>query len=335
MNPPASTTNNRSWLIQWGVGIVLTAAAVFVLSRVVSWEELTTAFQAIPPITLVWVSAVYLISMGFRVVAWQTLLERKVSLWHTFLALNEGYFLNNILPLRLGEIGRAFLLGRRSGLGTLRVLSTIVVERVYDLVIASSLLLAMLPLVVKLDWVRPLATVLLVALLGGLVGLYFAARNRETVERWLTRLGGRWKPVQRWVLPSLHNILDGFAALTRFDLFVLSFLALGFSWFLAMVRDYILVGTLFSGAPFWWVVLAISAASLGGALPSMAASLGLFEGAATGALTLAGAPAEVGLTYALVIHAVHLVFSSLIGGLALTREGKSLTGIITDLRNLK
>ena len=73
------------------------------------------------------------------------------------MTLNEGYFFNNILPFRMGELARAFLMGRRSRLGMFYVLSTIVVERSYDLVIAASLLLLTLPLALKLEWARPIA----------------------------------------------------------------------------------------------------------------------------------------------------------------------------------
>jgi len=68
-------------------------------------------------------------------------LQRKVTVWRAGLGLAEGYFINNILPLRLGEIGRSFLMGRRTGLGTLGVLSTVVIERFYDLAFAAIMLL--------------------------------------------------------------------------------------------------------------------------------------------------------------------------------------------------
>mgnify|MGYP001192831637 CR=1 FL=1 len=76
----ATARKNRGWFLQWGIGILLTAVAVFFLTRVISWEELKAAFVAVPPTTLLLCLAIYLFSMGLRALAWQTLLQRRVSL---------------------------------------------------------------------------------------------------------------------------------------------------------------------------------------------------------------------------------------------------------------
>jgi uncharacterized membrane protein YbhN (UPF0104 family) len=67
----------------------------------------------------------------------------------------------------------------------------------------------------------------------------------------------------------------------------------------------------------------------------MAASLGTFEGAATGAMVLAGAKPEVGLAYALIIHVIHLIFSSIFGLIGLSQEGESLSRLIADFRKAR
>jgi hypothetical protein len=82
-----------------------------------------------------------------RGMGWRTLLQDKVTLSQTFFTLNEGYLLNNFLPLRMGEVGRAYLLGRKSGLGFWRVLSSILLERGLDMLLTVALLLGTLPFV--------------------------------------------------------------------------------------------------------------------------------------------------------------------------------------------
>ena len=330
-----AASKDRGWQLQWGIGVIFTALAVYILSRVIHWEDLKAAFLALSPTSLAISVGIYLISFGLRAWCWQTLLQRKVSLWRAWLGLSEGYFLNNILPLRLGEIGRAFLMGRRTGLGTLNVLSTVVVERFYDLAFASALLLSTLPFVLKMDWARPAAIVILVVIITGLFLLYLAARNRVSLEVWLGQLAKRIPLIQKWVMPSIHSVLEGFSVLTNFQLFIISMLALGLSWGTGIFRDWTILGNLSPGAPYWWALLALSASNLGGALPSMAASLGTFEGAATGALVLAGASPETGLAYALIIHGIHLVISTVMGLIGLSLEGESFSGLIADLRKAR
>ena len=320
----------RAWL-RFVPGVLVTLLALWFLSRAVDWSRFLVTLASIPAWVLLLNVAIYLISMIARALCWQTLLQRKVSPGRAVLALNEGYFLNNILPLRLGELGRAVLLGKRSQLGTFHVLSTIVVERSYDMVFAASLLLMVLPLVLQMEWARPVAIVLLAVIVASLVALFLAARYRVWLEGRLQVWSERFH-LLRWFLPMAHSLLEGFSVLNRFEFFVVSFGFLALSWGLAIFRDWALIGQLVPGAPLWWAVLAISASNLGGALPSAAASLGVFEAAAVSALSLVGVPPEAGLAYALIVHVTHLISSSLIGAYALSQEGRGLAEIISDLR---
>ena len=58
-----------------------------------------------------------------------------------FFADGEGYLLNNFLPFRLGELGRAFLLSRKSGMTFSEILPTIIIERAVDLAFSAAILL--------------------------------------------------------------------------------------------------------------------------------------------------------------------------------------------------
>src|SRR6266536_1417671 len=81
-------------------------------------------------------------------IVWRTLLRNRASYQDVFFTIGEGYLLNNFLPFRLGEIGRAFLLSRKSDMQFMEILPTIVIERTMDLGYSAVILLAALPFVV-------------------------------------------------------------------------------------------------------------------------------------------------------------------------------------------
>jgi uncharacterized membrane protein YbhN (UPF0104 family) len=169
----------------------------------------------------------------------------------------------------------------------------------------------------------------------GLLILYLAARNREWVESLVERLAGRWTLVRRFLLPQLHSILNGFSALTKIEYFAGSVALLASSWFLAILRDWLLIRVFVPDAPLWWAALGISAANLMGAVPSMMASLGTYELGAVGALTLVGMAKEPILAYALITHVTHLIFSSIIGAYGLSREGKTIQELYGEIRRVR
>ena len=76
----------------------------------------------------------YFIAVLFRTLRWQYLLApiKIVSVKTLYPIVVVGYMANNILPLRLGEIVRAYYVGEKENVSKLASLATIAVERVLD-----------------------------------------------------------------------------------------------------------------------------------------------------------------------------------------------------------
>ncbi len=319
-------------LLRWLLGPIITILALFLLSRLVDWQQFVVSITSIPMGIIFLTVVFYLVSLILRSLAWQLLLQRKATPIQTVITLSEGYFFNNLLPFRIGELARGYLMGRRSGLGLFRVLSTIVVERSYDLVIAAGFFLATIPLALKLKWAEPAAILLLAVIGAALIVLFFIAQRQAWVEQKVAIISVRWPRINRWLLPQIHSLLDGFSVLTRVELFAGSLVLLLSSWSLAIVRDWILIRCFVPTAPLWWAALGISAANIAGAVPSVMGALGTFELGGTGALTLVGMPGEAALAYLLVVHGIHLSISTCLGAYGLSQEGQTLTSLYADIR---
>ena len=319
-------------MINWLPGVLFSLLAIFILSRIVSWQQLVHALQSVDLRVMVPALVFFMLGLFTRALAWQTILQRKVPYWKTFFALNEGYLLNNIFPLRLGELGRAVLLGRSSGLGTLPVLSSIVVERSFDLAISACLLLITLPMALNMSWARPLAWGILLLVAAALFVLALGARYRERITAYAVNRGADRTKIGHWLLPKTESLLSGFAALTDIRLFAASFGLLSLSWVFAVTEDWFLVRGFVPNAPFWWGAFIIGAAALGGAIPSSSGAVGVLEAAVVSALVVLGMNQSVALAYGIVMHMIQLAISSTLGMIGLARDGESLAGIYNELR---
>ena len=85
-----------------------------------------------------------------RSIRWRVLLtaEGKVPVWLAFWATAAGYFGNNVLPARAGEVVRSLMISRYSGFSKAFVLTTALSERVVDAIVlisVSALVLLTLP----------------------------------------------------------------------------------------------------------------------------------------------------------------------------------------------
>jgi uncharacterized protein (TIRG00374 family) len=322
-------------LRRWLPGLLISGIALWLVLRTVAWKDVGEALGTMSLGSLALAVLLYMVSMTARAVCWHTLLQRKVPLKRAFFVMNEGYLLNNIFPLRLGEVGRAVLLGNSSPIGILAVFSTIIVERSYDLVIASSLLLSTLPLVLTMDWARPLALTILGIVILGLSAVVIMAHFRNPVMQWLERRPIHWKFFRSWFIPKYGSVLDGFSVLNRPSFLVISLSLMLLSWGLALVQDFVLLRNVVPEAPFWWVGFALGAAAIGAGLPSVAAALGVFEAAIVGTLSLVGVAAGKALAFALVAHAMQFTLSTLMGVIGLTLEGENLVSLYAKLTSRK
>ena len=84
-----------------------------------------------------------------------------------------------------------------------------------------------------------------------------------------------------------------------------------------------------------WGMFGLGAAAFGGAIPSLPGAVGTFEGAFGGALTLLTGDESTALAVALTARFYNYLNSGVIGGIGLSREGQTLSGIYEQIRNFR
>ena len=86
----------------------------------------------------------YWVALTLRSWRWRIILApvRRLPLGLVMYGLLVGYAANYVLPARLGELVRANFLGRRYGVSRLAVIGTIVVERLFDVIVFIGFILA-------------------------------------------------------------------------------------------------------------------------------------------------------------------------------------------------
>jgi len=126
---PKRTPDKKLWI---GIGISL--FFLFLLFRKIDFHKLQSAFGEMDCRYLLPAVFFSFVSYFFRAVRWKYLLLplKKTRMKNLFPATIIGYMANNLLPARLGEFVRAYVLGVKEGLGTSAVFATLVVDRLFD-----------------------------------------------------------------------------------------------------------------------------------------------------------------------------------------------------------
>jgi glycosyltransferase 2 family protein len=322
---------------RWLPGAVISILLIAVIFYFVDLRAMLDALRNANYGLLLIAFAIGFLWVAVRAIVWRTLLRDRPSYSDVFWTVGEGYLLNNFLPFRLGEIGRAFLLSRKSGMQFMEILPTIVIERVVDLGFNAAIFLAALPFVVGSEGAGNIGIVIGTIVVLGLVFLYVLARNNRWALSLFQKLSERWPSLQRFGGSFLESFFAGLSVLTDGWLFLRFLFWMAVNWGIAIFSYYLIIRSFFPQAQLIWGMFGLGAAAFGGAVPSLPGAVGTFEGAFGGAVTLlAGTGNEsTALAVALTGRLYNYVNSLTIGGIGLLREGQTLSGIYTQLKALR
>jgi glycosyltransferase 2 family protein len=316
-------------------GVIISALSLVAIFYLVDLRRLIDALRLADYRFIFLLLVITLIWIVVRSIAWRTLLQERAPLSMVFLTLNQGYVLNNILPLRLGEVGRAFLLSRKAHLGFLQVFSTVLIERALDVALAAGVLLGTLPFVVGGGFAWQVAVLAGGLVLFGLLLLHLLARNQLRAqilyERWSQRLpalGKLLKPHQ------LEAAFEGLAVLVDGRRFLRVLFWMLLNWAIAILQFYVLMRAFFPEARLIWATLTLGVMAMGVAVPSSPGAVGVLEIAIIGALSVFGVDPSTALAAALTAHLTNYLVTGLIGAYAFLKDGLTLAGVFRDVRNI-
>ena len=320
-------------ILRWLIPLGFSAGAFWLVLREIAFSQIIDNLAKINFRIYLLASLAFFMSYFFRVFCWYLLLRRKVSYKDVFFTMGVGYLLNNIFPFRLGEIGRAVLLDDPPGPSALEVLSSVLVERIFDVFLAAVFVLSMLPRILGESFDHTMILIAFILTIAGLVVLFIAVRFRDCIMNWVKRWGERAIFVKTWIEPKVSQVLEGLTVLNDPRAFLLAFFCLAISWFIAFGENYIIFQSLYPQPPFWWMIFVLSVGAFGAALPAAPSGLGVFEGVMVAAFALLGVGSKTAFTHAIVIHALAFVFTNILGLLGLRLRGEAVIGLYQRVVN--
>ncbi len=320
--------NWRFWL-----SLIISLLLLALVFRNTDPAELAAALAAANYWWLVPAILVYFVGVWLRAWRWRFLLRsiKPLPVGLLFRTIVIGYMANDILPFRLGELVRAYVLGAKGGVSKAATITTIVVERLMDgLTMVGFMIMAslLLPLDQTLQYTVRLSGLIFLAAVLVLFAIVASRRLADALVRLCLR------PLPQTLATKLEGLaasfLDGLGALrSPRDLAgVLIFSILGWLPESAM---YALIGQGFGiGQPFGVYMLTTAAGNLGAMVPSTPGYVGVFDAPAKYVLVLSGVADSLATSFTLVLHAALLVPVILLGLVYLWQTGLSLQGVQRD-----
>jgi uncharacterized protein (TIRG00374 family) len=296
---------------------------VVILTSIFNFSGFSNVFEILKSISVWWFllcCASILMTFILRTWRWSVILRSAGYVFPRdilFKSIMFGWLLNYLIPARVGDLARGAALKTTEDAPLGMSLSTIVVERVFDMV--TLFLFLAIPSTLfyheRFLWLEALSLGIALVLLIGLGAVY-------KYDRWIARWLALRSPTVGRSLMLLKRGLDGIvnnkAALV---------LCLAISlpiWLFEVFSIFLAANAIGFSVPFMLAAISGVAAFLAQTVPLTPAGLGVHEASITGILGISGVTADEALSIALIDHfarglviyilgfisAIHLGFAS-------------------------
>jgi len=322
-------------ILRWLPGAIISLALLGIILHFIDLAAVWGSLKKADPGFLFLSLVLSIIWFLVRVVMWKTLLQNRPSYKTTFFTLSEGYLMNNFLPFRLGEVGRAFLLGRKTIIPFMEVIPTIVIERAVDLMFTAGILGLSVPFVLGVSSARQLAFLIGGVMLAGLIGLFILARKHDWFQNLFLKLSLRSPKVQMIGGKFLDSFFKGLFVLTDLGTFLRFLFWISLSWLIAIVQFFILVKAFFPQANLTWAMFALGAGAFGGAIPSLPGGIGTLDAAVGGAIALLSKNIDKAAAFVIVMRMINYLVTGIPALVALGNEGTTLAALYRDVTRFR
>jgi glycosyltransferase 2 family protein len=204
--------------INLGLSLLVTGVSFWWTFKDTKWDPLWASLKSANYVMLFPYLGILTLIHICRTIRWGNLLAGLEKI--PFKKLNEaaaiGFMMLIILPFRLGEFARPFLIAQRSNIRRSAAMTTVVFERLVDGISIAILLRVFLFFIpADTDPIRRIhvgANIMFAVFGGGLAFLLFAAWQHDRAVRFVRAIAGVVSPK---LADKVANVVDGFVGATK------------------------------------------------------------------------------------------------------------------------
>jgi glycosyltransferase 2 family protein len=249
-----------------------------------------------------------------------------ISTWDATNVVITGYGANNVLPARMGELVRAYMLTRVARVSLSLSLAITFLERFLDGLVITGVLLVAASFTPLPEWGRRLLWLASAVFLAALSGVIVVMVAKPSVLRVVRAVTGRFPAAVGNRLTSIVDRAIGATDCLRDAPLAAEIILLSAGVWLVEGGMFLVILPAF-GLPAkpLWAALALAVTNLGILFPSSPGYIGPFHYFCMQALLMVGVPRETALGYAIMTHLLYYIPVTIWGLSALAVYGVDMS----------
>jgi uncharacterized protein (TIRG00374 family) len=318
------------------------AVGIILLVLLIWWTGIDKIGEAIGSASPLWLAAAALIILPtyiLRAVRWKLLLspvKKTVRVSTAFWSTAVGFMVNTLIPIRLGEFVRAYILGEKEGTGFAPGFSSIVVERTLDLIGLLSIGIVTMLLVSAQAGLASIVVGIFVAvavLIAVIIAVIIVGIKKEDlIIRLLTRITSKTPLVKKYtakIADFASSLIKGLQGLSQNPKMFAANIALTWIMWLTQTSVIYLMFEAFNyPLPFAAAILGGVLMSVSNILPATPGNVGSYEAFWMLIFTLLGVTqTDLLLAIGVISHLIGLLPNIIMGCLSVVWLGASFEEI--------
>lgn len=315
--------------------LLISVAFLMLIFHKIDISELVTTFKNFNFKNIIWIVVFYVLSLYFRGIRWKALLLNNPK--YSSLSLAEiftvGSMLNIFLPARAGDLYRAYYLGNVKQEKKMKVLGSIILERIFDGICVFMILLFAVLMYCKHDWILRLSYGIGALFVGALVFFFLLFKFNKVdwiFEKIIFVL--KWMPEKFLcfldkVRNYMNSFMEGFQVLGSMKYTSIVAFTSFMIWVLEAFVAYLIVNSFGLGLGFAAALFVISLTSFSTMIPSTSVFLGPYQYAYILALGIFGIEKSTALAVSTVHQAILMIILSVLGGYYLLKFNISMKDV--------
>jgi glycosyltransferase 2 family protein len=332
--PPPSKSRSAMQRLKPALGYSLAAAGLAWVLHDIRAEELLRHLTSINWRWIALAMVCDVLSYTCQGLRWKLLLRPigRIPMLRSTQAIYAGLFTNEVLPMRLGELVRAYLVSRWMEAKLIQIIPSMVLERLFDgawVAVAFGLAAIFVPLPERL--LRAGDTLGAIVVITAALFLYFVFRRRRASKQQWTKRRLNWKPL-RAAVSVIDRLADGLRDIgfTRSFYFAI---ILSLAYLLLQVSAFWLVMVGYGLHLSFWIGMAVFlVVYLGTLIPNAPANIGTYQFFCVVGLMLFGVEKTSATGFSLVVFVLLTLPLLIIGFVALSQSGTTLLNIREEIR---
>ncbi len=299
------------------IGIIISVVFVFLVIYIIGFKlnlnQLLLILKSAKYQLVLFAVIANLFTLVLRSWRWRYLLSpiKQIKVISLLSIISIGAMTDMVFPARLGDLVRAYMIGRNEKLSKVAALATIVVERIID--ILAILLIAFIILFLvrfsSLDQSLPkglkLGFYIIILMVACLVCLLFFIKLKtdqviRVIKACLSFLPTRWLEK---ISNTIYSFAEGLQAINNYKQLIYNLFLTFFLWGFFAFSNFLILGSLAINLPFYAPFLILVFQIIGVSLPSSPGFIGTYHAAVIAGFTFFEISRELAVSVAIVMHA--------------------------------